>query len=56
MSSVAAGCIVSAWTKIVADVGEASATLILKKEWGYKIPQEVIEAGLFQKARFAHMS
>jgi len=46
----------SAWAKLAADVGYVNATLILEKEWGGKIPEKVIEAGLLQKARFAHMS
>ena len=52
----AAGCMASAWARLVADVGEVNATLILEKEWGHGIPHKVIEAGLFQKARFAYMS
>jgi len=46
----------SAWARLAADVGDLNATIILEKEWGYRIPNKVIEAGLFQKARFAHMS
>lgn len=46
----------SAWARLAADVGEDDATLILEKELGCKIPEKVIEAGLMQKARFAHMS
>ena len=46
----------SAWARLAADVGEVNATLILEKEWGHKIPNKVIEAGLLHKARFAHMS
>jgi len=52
----AAGCMASAWARLAADVGEINATLILEKECGHKIPQYIIEAGLLQKARFAHMS
>ncbi len=52
----AAGCVASAWARLAADVGEAEATLILEKELGNGIPQKVIEAGLIQKARFAHIS
>ena len=51
----AAGCMASAWARLAADVGELEATLILEKEWQHKIPQKVIEAGLLQKARFAHL-
>jgi len=46
----------SAWARLAARVGDANATLILEKEWGCKIPEKVIEAGLLQKARFGHMS
>jgi len=52
----AAGCMASAWARLAGDVGEADATLILEKEWEHGIPHNVIEAGLLQKARFAHMS
>ena len=52
----AKGCLASAWARLAADVGDANATLILEKEWECKIPEKVIEAGLMQKARFAHMS
>ncbi len=50
------GCKASAWAMLAADVGEANATVILEKECGHKIPQEIIEAGLLRKARFVHMS
>jgi hypothetical protein len=50
------GCLTSAWARLAADVGDANATRILEKEWGCKIPDKVIEAGLLQKARFSHMS
>ncbi len=52
----AAGCMASAWARLAADVGDVNATFILEKEWGYEIPQKVVEAGLLQKARFVHMS
>jgi len=52
----AVGCMASAWARLAADVGEINATIILEKEWGHEIPRKVIEAGLLQKARFAHMS
>ncbi len=52
----AAGCMASAWARLAADVGEPNATLILEKEWEHGMPHKVIEAGLLQKARFAHMS
>ena len=44
------------WARLAVDVGEVNATLILEKEWGHGITDKVIEAGLLQKARFAHMS
>jgi len=34
----------------------AEASYFLENEWGCKIPKEVIENGLPQKARFGHMS
>jgi len=46
----------SAWARLAADVGDTEASLIVRKEWGDGIPQKVIEAGLIQKPRFAHMS
>jgi hypothetical protein len=52
----ATGCLASTWARLAADVGDANATLILEKEWEYKIPEKVIEAGLMQKARFGHVS
>ena len=52
----ASGCLASAWARLAAKVGEVEATHFLENEWGQKIPKEVIEAGLLQKARFAHMS
>ena len=52
----AAGCIASAWARLAADVGETDATIILEKECGHKIPDNVIEAGLQLKANFAHLS
>jgi len=52
----AAGCLASAFARLAADVGEADATLILEKACGHEIPQKVIEAGILQKARFAHLS
>jgi len=45
----------SAWARLAADVGDANATRILEKEWGCKIPEKIIEVGLIQKARFAHI-
>ena len=50
------GCLESAWARLAADIGDANATRILEKEWECKIPEKVIEAGLLQKAPFAHMS
>jgi hypothetical protein len=52
----ATGCLASAWARLTAGIGDDGATLILEKEWECKIPEKVIEAGLMQKARFAHMS
>ncbi len=46
----------SAWARLAADVGELKARAILEQEWGHGIPGKVIEAGLLQKARFAHLS
>jgi len=46
----------SAWARLDADIGVANATRILEKEWGCKLPEKVIEAGLVQKARFSHIS
>ena len=46
----------SAWARLAADIGDSNAMRILEKEWGCKIPEKIIEAGLMQKARFAHMS
>lgn len=56
MIKQATGCLASALAMLTAKVGEVEATHFLKNEWGQKIPKEVIEAGLMQKARFAHMS
>lgn len=50
------GCLASAWARLATDIGEVNATLILEKECGHKIPQQIIEVGLQQKARFAHLS
>jgi hypothetical protein len=52
----ARGCLASAWARLAALAGEIEATHFLENEWGEKIPEEVIEAGLQQKARFGHMS
>lgn len=52
----AAGCLASAWARLAARVGEREATHFVEDEWGEKIPKEVIEAGLRQKVRFAHMT
>jgi len=52
----AKGCLASAWARLAADVGEVEATRFLENEWECKIPGKAIEAGLLQKARFAHMS
>jgi hypothetical protein len=56
MVKQANGCLASAWARLAAKVGEVEATHFLENEWGQKIPQEVIEAGLMQKARFARMN
>jgi len=50
------GCMASAWARLAVDIGEENATLVLEREWGNKIPDRIMEAGLIQKARFAHMS
>jgi len=50
------GCLASAWARLAADIDDANATRILEKEWECEIPEKVIEAGLLQKARFAHMN
>jgi hypothetical protein len=52
----AIGCLANAWAMLAADVGDVKATLILEKAWEQGIPGKVIEAGLLQKARFAHLS
>jgi len=52
----ATGCLGSAWARLAARVGEVEATHFLENEWGQKIPKEVIEAGLLQKARFVRLS
>ena len=52
----AAGCMASAWARLAADIGDAGATRLLERVWGCKLPEKVIEDGLLQKARFAHMS
>jgi len=46
----------SAWARLAAQIGEENATRFLENEWGQKIPKEVIEAGLMQKARFGHLN
>ena len=56
MVEQATGCLASAWARLAADVGDANAMPIIEKEWECKIPEKVIEAGLLQKARFAHVS
>lgn len=50
----ATGCMASAWARLAAQIGEVGATRFLEKDWGQEILKEVIEAGLMQKARFAH--
>ena len=52
----ATGCLASAWARLAANVGEVEATRFLENEWECKIPEKVTEAGLMQRARFAHMS
>lgn len=52
----ATGCLASAWARLAANVGEVEATRFLENEWECKIPEKIIEAGLMQKHRFAHMS
>jgi len=50
------GCMASAWARLAAKVGEVEATRFLEHEWGCKIPEQVIKAGLMQKARFGHLN
>jgi hypothetical protein len=52
----AAGCLASAWARLAAKVGEIEASHFLENEWGEKIPEEVIEAGLLREPRFAHLN
>lgn len=56
MVKQATGCMASAWARLAAQIGEENATRFLENEWGQKIPKEVIEAGLMQKARFGHLN
>jgi len=56
MIKQATGCLASAWARLAAEVGKVEATRFLENEWECKIPEKIIEAGLLQKARFAHMS
>ena len=49
------GCLASALARLVADVGKASAMILLERECGHDIPRQVIEEGLLRKAKFAHM-
>jgi hypothetical protein len=41
---------------LAADVGDVSAILLIEKEWGASVPKEVVEQGIIQKVRFAHLS
>jgi hypothetical protein len=50
------GCLASAWARIAAKEGDELATRILELECGHRIPRKIIEAGLLQKARYAHLS
>lgn len=50
------GCLASAWARLAANEGEEVATHFLQLECGHRIPKSIIEAGLLQKARFAHLS
>jgi len=52
----AAGCMASAWARLAVDVGKVEATRILEKEWKHGIPTKIMEVGLLQKTRFAHLS
>ena len=52
----ARGCLASAWGRLAARVGEVEATQFLENEWGEKIPEDVVEAGLLQESRFAHLN
>ncbi len=46
----------NAWARLAADVGEVNATVILEKERGNGLPEDVIEGGLLQKALFTYFS
>jgi hypothetical protein len=50
------GCMSNAWAKLAVEVGDNKATIYLETEWGQKLPESVIEAGLKLKAKFAHLS
>ena len=49
------GCLSGAWARLAVNEGDDVATQRLLNECGHRIPRNVIEAGLTQKARFAHM-
>jgi len=42
----ASGCLASAWARLSAKIGEIEAIHFLEDEWGQKVPEEVVEAGL----------
>lgn len=50
------GCLASAWAIIAANEGEEVATKLLQLECGHRLTCKIIEAGLIQKARYAHLS
>ncbi|MFC1941714.1 hypothetical protein ACFLWU_00670 [Chloroflexota bacterium] len=50
------GCLAGAWARLAVDVGDHQATAMLEEACEHEIPQSVIDAGLLQKARFAHLS
>ena len=52
----AEGCMASAWSRLAADIGDEKATLYLEAEWGQILPDNIIKAGILQKAKFAHLS
>ena len=49
------GCLSGALARLAVNEGDDVARLRLQNECGHRIPKSVIEAGLSQKAKFAHM-
>lgn len=52
----ASGCVSGAVARLAPIVGDAEAIRIIERKLGAYLPQEIIEDGLRNKARFAHMS